>query len=82
MKTEVDEDHMIKISDDDNEKETSEENVTMQSDGTLKDVKWEESEVNDANEWEDANDMIKLEKITRSGRVLRRPKGYENYEPF
>ena len=73
---------MIKISDDDNEKETSEENVTMQSDGTLKDVKWEESEVNDANEWEDANDMIKLEKITRSGRVLRRPKGYEDYEPF
>ena len=82
MKTEVDEDHMIKISDDDNEKETSEENITMQSDDTLKDVKWEESEVNDTNKWADANDMIELEKIIRSGRVLRRPKGYEDYESF
>ena len=49
LKTEVDEDHMIEISHDDNEKETSEENVTVQSDDTLKDVKWEESEVNDRN---------------------------------
>ena len=31
LKTEVDEDHVIEISDDNNEKETSEENVTVQS---------------------------------------------------
>ena len=34
--TEVGEDHMIEISDDDDEKETSEENLTVQSDDTLK----------------------------------------------
>ena len=73
---------MIKISDDDNEKETSKENVTMQSDGTLKDMKREESVVNDTNEREDANDMIEPEKITRSGRVLRIPKQYEDHEHF
>ena len=39
LKTEVDEDHVIEISDDEDEKETSEENVTVQSDDTLKDVK-------------------------------------------
>ena len=39
LKAEVDEDHVIEISDDDDEKETSEENATVQSDGTLKDVK-------------------------------------------
>ena len=33
---------MIEISDDDNEKETSEEDVTVQSDDTLKEVKQEE----------------------------------------
>ena len=40
---------MIEISDDDDEKQTSEENVTVQSDDTLKDVRQEESEVNDTN---------------------------------
>ena len=50
LKTEVDGDHVIEISDDDNEKKTSEENVTVQSDGTLKDVQREESEVNYTNE--------------------------------
>ena len=74
MKTEVDEDHMIEISHDDDEKETSEENLTVQSDDTLKDVNREESEVNDTNEREDTNDMIEPEKITRSGRVSKRPK--------
>ena len=39
MKTEVDEDHVIKISDDDDEEETSEENVIVQSDDRLKDAK-------------------------------------------
>ena len=74
---------MIKISDDDNEKETSKENVTTQSDGTLKDMKREdESVVNDTNEREDANDTIEPEKITRSGRALRRPKQYEDHEHF
>ena len=58
LKTEVDEDHVIEISDDDDEKETSEENVTVQSDDTLKDVKREKSEVNDTNEQEDGNDTI------------------------
>ena len=73
---------MIKISDDDNEKETSKENVTTQSDGTLKDMKREESVVNYTNEREDANDTIEPEKITRSGRALRRPKQYEDHEHF
>ena len=73
---------MIKISDDDNEKETSKENVTTQSDGTLKDMKREESVVNDTNEREDANDTIEPEKITRSRRALRRPKQYEDHEHF
>ena len=50
MKTEVDEDHVIEILDGGNEREISEENVTVQSDDTLKDVKQEESEVNDTNE--------------------------------
>ena len=50
MKTEVDEDHVIEILDDGNEREISEENVSVQSDDTLKDVKQEESEVNDTNE--------------------------------
>ena len=54
----------------------------MQSDDTLKDVKREESEVNDTNEQEDANDTIEPEKIKRSERVSRRPKRYDNYEPF
>ena len=39
LKTEVDEDHVIKISDDDDEDETSEENVIVQSDDRLKDAK-------------------------------------------
>ena len=39
MKTEVDEDHVIKISDDDDEEETSEENVIVQSDDRLKEAK-------------------------------------------
>ena len=47
-----------------------------------KDVKWEESEVNDTNAQEDANDTREPDKITRSRRVSRRPKQYENYEPF
>ena len=43
-KTKIDErDHVIEISDD-NEEETSKENVTVQSDDTLKDMK-QESEV-------------------------------------
>ena len=41
LKTETDEDHVIVISDDDNEEETSKENVTVQSDDTLKDMKQE-----------------------------------------
>ena len=81
MKTEIDEDHMIEISDDDDGKETSEENVTVQSGDTLKDMKWE-GEANDTNEGEDPNEIIEPEKITRSRRVLRRPKRYEDYEPF
>ena len=80
LKTEVNEDHVIEISDDDDEKETSEENVTVQSDDTLKDVKQEESDVNDTNKW-GANDTIESGKI-RSGRVLWRPKRYEDYERF
>ena len=82
LKTEVDEDHVIEISDDNNEKETSEENITVQSDDTLKDVKREESEVNDTNEQEEANDTTEPEKITRSERVSRRPNWYEDYESF
>ena len=39
LKTEVDEDHVIKISDDEDEEETSEENVSVQSDDRLKDAK-------------------------------------------
>ena len=74
LKSKVDEDHLTEISDDDNEKETSEENVTAHSDDTLKDVKREGSEVNDTNRREDASDTLELEKITRSGRVPRRPK--------
>ena len=81
MKTEVNEDNVIEISDDDNEKETSEANVTVNSDDKLKDVTREESEVNDTNKQEDANNMIEPEKITRSGKVLRRPKQYD-YEFF
>ena len=73
---------MIEISGDDDEKETSEQNVTVQSDDILKVVKQEESEVNDTNEQEEANDTIEPEKITRSGRVSRRSKRYEDYEPF
>ena len=45
-------------------------------------MKWEESEVNDTNAQEDANDTREPDKITRSRRVSRRPKQYENYEPF
>ena len=82
MKTEVEEDQVMRISDDDDEKENSEENITVQSDDTSKDVKREESEINDTNEREDTNDRIEPEKITRLGRVSRRPKGYEDYEPF
>ena len=82
MKTEVDEDHLIEISDDDNEEETSKENVTLQSNDTLKDQNREESEVNDKSEREDANDNIEPEKITTSGRVWRRPKRYKDYERF
>ena len=82
MKTKVDEDHVIEILDDGNEREISEENVTVQSDDTLKDVKQEESEVNDTNEWEDADDTIEPEKMTRLGRVPRRRKRYEDHEPF
>ena len=82
MKTEVEEDQVMQISDDEDEKENSEENITVQSDDTSKDVKREESEINDTNEREDTNDRIEPEKITRLGRVSRRPKGYEDYEPF
>ena len=69
---------MIEISDDDDEKETLKENVTAQSDDSLKGMKREESEVNNTNEQEDANGTIEPEKITRSLRVLRRPKRYED----
>ena len=82
LKTEVDEDHLIEISDDDSEEETSKENVTLQSNDTLKDQNREESEVNDKSEREDANDNIEPEKITTSGRVWRRPKRYKDYERF
>ena len=82
LKTEADEDHMTETSDDDEEEETSEENVTVQSDETFEDVKQEESEVNNKNKGGDASDAIEPEKITRSGRVLRRAKWYEDYEPF
>ena len=58
LNTEVDEDPVIEISDDEIEEETSEENITVQSDDTLKDVKQEESEVNDTNERKDTNDTI------------------------
>ena len=81
LKTEVDEDHVIEISDDINKKDNSQEYVTVHSDDTLKDMKQDKSEVNYTNKWEDANDTIEPEKITRSGRVSRRPKEYENYEP-
>ena len=75
LKTEINEDHVIEISDDDgDEKETSEENVTVQSDDKLKDVKREESEINDTNKRDEIQDTIKPEKVTRSGRVSRRPK--------
>ena len=63
LKIEVDEDDLIEISDNDDEEETSEENVTVQNDGRLKDVKQEESEINDTNEREDSNDTIQPEKI-------------------
>ena len=83
LKTQVDKHNVIEISDDDDEEETSEENVTVQSDDTLKDVKLEESEVNEKNERDDANGTIEPEKITRSGRVSRRPYvDYENYEDY
>ena len=49
---------MIEISNDEIEEETSEENITVQSDDTLKDVKQKESEVNDTNERKDTNDTI------------------------
>ena len=65
LKIEADEDHMIVISDDDNEEETSKENVTVQSDDTLKDVKQEESEVKHTNEWE----CNRTRENNRSGRV-------------
>ena len=80
-KTEVDEDHVIEISDDINKEDNSQEYVTVHSDDTLKDMKQDKSEVNYTNKWEDANDTIEPEKITRSGRVSRRPKEYENYKP-
>ena len=38
------------MSDDDDEEQTSEENVTVQSDDTLKELKREESEINDTKE--------------------------------
>ena len=82
LKTEADEDHVTETSDDEEEEETSDENVTVQSDETFEDVKQEESEVNNKNKGGDANDIIEPEKITRSGRVLRRAKWYEDYEPF
>ena len=63
LKIEVDEDDLIEISDNDDEEETSEENVTVQNDDRLKDVKQEESEINDTNEREDSNDTIQPEKI-------------------
>ena len=69
LKIEVDEDDSIEISDNDDEEETSEENVTVQNDDRLKDVKQEELEVNDTNEREDANDAIQPKKIRRSGSV-------------
>ena len=81
MKTEVDEDHVVEISDDINKEDNSEEYVTVHGDDTLKDMKQDESEVNYTNKWEDANDKIEPEKITRQGRVPRRPKEYENYKP-
>ena len=70
MKTEVDEDHMIEISDDDDEEGTSEKKVTLQNDDMLKDVKREESEVNDKIEQEDTNDRMEPEKITSTRRLL------------
>ena len=70
LKTEVDEDHMIEISDDDNEEETSEKKVTVQNDDMLKDVKWEESEVNDTIKRQDTNDRMEPKKITSTGRLL------------
>ena len=64
-KTKIDElDHVIEILDD-NEEETSKENVTVQSDDTLKDVKQEESEVKHTNEWE----CNRTRENNRSGRV-------------
>ena len=70
LKTEVDEDHMIEISDDDNEEETSEKKVTVQNDDMLKDVKREESEVNDTIKRQDTNDRMEPKKITSTGRLL------------
>ena len=40
------------------------------------------SQVNNKNKGGDANDIMEPEKITRSGRVLRRAKWDEDYEPF
>ena len=82
LKIEVDEDDSIEISDNDDEEETSEENVTVQNDDRLKDVKQEESEVNDTNEREDANDTIQPEKIRRSGSVLGKQKRLKIMELF
>ena len=70
LKTEVDEDHMIEISDDDNEEETSEKKVIVQNDDMLKDVKREESEVNDTIKRQDTNDRMEPKKITSTGRLL------------
>ena len=46
MKTEVDEDHVVEISDDINKEDNSEEYVTVHGDDILKDMKQDESEVN------------------------------------
>ena len=43
LKTQADEDHMTETSNDDEEEETSEENVTVQSDEIFEDMKQEES---------------------------------------
>ena len=49
MKTEVDEDYVVEISDDINKEDNSEEYVTVHGDDTLKDMKQDESEVNYTN---------------------------------
>ena len=49
LKTEVDEDHVIEISDDINKEDNSQEYVTVHSDDTLKDMKQDKSEVNYTN---------------------------------